>query len=231
MPESRSTKERILDAAEALFARRGFAATSMRLITRTADVNLAAVNYHFGSKANLVESVFRRGLRPLNEERLARLEALPEAGRTVADVLRAFLGPAFEMLASREERDRQFIRLLARSHTDEMAGTKHFMDRLYAGALGTFRSALAAVMPGIPESELTWRLHFVAGATSYAMAGRDVLGILGTDDAGDNAAMDADAVGTRLLPFLTAGLCAPLHPAVRAQADDPRAHRAPPSLA
>ena len=112
------------------------------------------------------------------------------------------------MLTSNRERDRLFIRLLARSHTDEMSGTHRFMDQLYAGALETFRGALTAVLPKMPESELTWRLHFVVGATSYAMAGRDVLGIVGQD-----SVMDVNAMEARLVPFLAAGLAAP--PAVQ----------------
>ncbi|MEJ2200328.1 MAG: TetR family transcriptional regulator, partial [Desulfuromonadaceae bacterium] len=75
------TKERILDAAEELFARQGFHATSLRAITGGAQVNLAAVNYHFGSKDGLLEAVFSRRLTPLNQERQRRLEAVREAAR------------------------------------------------------------------------------------------------------------------------------------------------------
>ena len=69
-----STKDRILDAAEGLFAQQGFSATSLRAITAQAGVNLAAVNYHFGSKDGLLEAVFVRRLGPLNDERLALLD-------------------------------------------------------------------------------------------------------------------------------------------------------------
>src|SRR5690606_31956188 len=58
------TVERILDAAELLFAEKGFAETSLRLITSKAGVNLAAVNYHFGSKKALIQAVFSRFLGP-----------------------------------------------------------------------------------------------------------------------------------------------------------------------
>ena len=66
------TVERILDAAEQLFAEKGFAETSLRLITSKAGVNLAAVNYHFGSKEELFEAVLTRRLDPMNQQRLAR---------------------------------------------------------------------------------------------------------------------------------------------------------------
>ena len=75
------TRTRILDAAEELFMQHGFEGTSMRLLTAKAGVNLAAVNYHFGSKHALVEAVFRRRLDPMNAARLAELDKLEAAER------------------------------------------------------------------------------------------------------------------------------------------------------
>src|SRR5262252_5809342 len=71
-----ATKDRILDAAEALFMEHGFEATSLRSITAAAGVNLAAVNYHFGSKEELFQAVLTRRLDPMNQERIELLEAL-----------------------------------------------------------------------------------------------------------------------------------------------------------
>jgi AcrR family transcriptional regulator len=71
-----STRERILGVAEALFARHGFDGASLRQVTAAAKVNLAAVNYHFGSKESLIEEVFRRRLDELNRQRLASLAAV-----------------------------------------------------------------------------------------------------------------------------------------------------------
>src|SRR5690606_36644825 len=71
---SGSTREAILDSAEALFARQGHDGTSMRQITSEAGVNLAAVNYHFGSKEALVQAVLKRRLAVLNHERLRLLD-------------------------------------------------------------------------------------------------------------------------------------------------------------
>src|SRR4051795_12847023 len=70
-----ATKEKILDTAEALFMEHGFEATSLRAITTAAAVNLAAVNYHFGSKEELFQMVLTRRLDPMNQERLALLTA------------------------------------------------------------------------------------------------------------------------------------------------------------
>src|SRR6476661_10749602 len=76
-----ATKDRILDAAEALFMEHGFEATSLRALTAAAGVNLAAVNYHFGSKEELFQSVLTRRLDPMNQERIDLLEKVErEAG-------------------------------------------------------------------------------------------------------------------------------------------------------
>ncbi|MFO7982053.1 MAG: TetR family transcriptional regulator, partial [Desulfuromonadales bacterium] len=93
------TKERILDAAEGLFAREGFHGTSLRAITTRAAVNLAAVNYHFGSKDTLIEAVFERRLTPLNRLRLQRLDEVKKRAERsggkpeTRDVLAAFIEP------------------------------------------------------------------------------------------------------------------------------------------
>ena len=70
-----NTKDRILDTAERLFARDGFEATSLRSITAEAGVNLAAINYHFQSKEALVQAVIGRRMGPMNDRRLALLDA------------------------------------------------------------------------------------------------------------------------------------------------------------
>ena len=93
------TKERILDVAERLFADFGFPVTSLRDITHEAGVNLAAVNYHFGSKQALLAAVLERRVRPINDRRLALLDELEKAAGSTSpeleDILRAFLGPPF----------------------------------------------------------------------------------------------------------------------------------------
>src|SRR5215213_4334584 len=92
------TRTRILDAAEELFMLHGFEGTSMRVLTAAAGVNLAAVNYHFGSKDALIEALFRRRLDPMNGARVAELERLETAarGRALAQeqIIRAFIGPS-----------------------------------------------------------------------------------------------------------------------------------------
>src|ERR1700752_4970176 len=95
------TKARILDAAEALFMEHGFEATSLRAITASAGVNLAAVNYHFGSKEELFQAVPTRRLAPMNQERLDLLSELEREAGTDAlpcdRILEAMFIPALRL--------------------------------------------------------------------------------------------------------------------------------------
>src|SRR5436853_6771043 len=116
------TRTRILDVAEELFMLHGFEGTSMRALTAKAEVNLAAVNYHFGSKDALIEAVFRRRLDPMNAARIAELERLESeaAGRALATdaVIRAFVGPSLRLVEDAKGGGRNFIRLLGRTYTE-----------------------------------------------------------------------------------------------------------------
>ena len=97
-----STKERILGAAEELFAQQGFSGTSLRQVTSRAEVNIAAVNYHFGSKENLVNEVFRRRMDDMSAQRLEMLrKAREEAPDSLEAILAAFVQPALALAANR----------------------------------------------------------------------------------------------------------------------------------
>ena len=93
MKHKRDTRSRILDVAEELFGEQGLDRVSIRDITRKAKVNLAAINYHFGSKEDLIAAIFEREFVPVNEARLAALDAVQRSGKKDAkleDILEAF---------------------------------------------------------------------------------------------------------------------------------------------
>jgi len=163
-----STKERILDAAEQLFARHGFAGASLRQVTSSAGVNLAAVNYHFGSKDKLHEEVFRRRLDILNGRRNEALDALADAA-SLEDVLTAFIHPALELSREAEGGD-AFVRMLARAYAEHDQKLRDFLSENYGDVLKRFAAELAARLPALDKQELYWRLDIVTGALTYAMA-------------------------------------------------------------
>ena len=165
-----STKERILDAAETLFAQYGFGGTSLRQVTSQADVNIAAVNYHFGSKENLVNEVFRRRMDEMSAQRLAQLaRAAEEHPGDLEAILAAFVEPALAMAQDRHGGG-AFIRVIARAYAEKNDGLRRFLSEQYGHVLRDFAKAIAACMPGLSKEELYWRLDFLAGALTYAMA-------------------------------------------------------------
>jgi AcrR family transcriptional regulator len=207
-----ATKARILDAAEALFMEHGFEATSLRAITAAAAVNLAAVNYHFGSKEELFQAVLTRRLDPMNQARLALLERYeaqsPEAPLACERILAALFIPALALARDPPRGGSNFLRLLGRAYADPAPFIRHFLSRQYAPMIARFKDAFARALPHLPRKELSWRLHFIMGALSYTLAGTDALRIIAELNPVET---DNDEILLRrLAPFLLAGLTAPL---------------------
>ncbi len=170
-----STRQRILGAAEELFARHGFAGASLRQVTASAKVNLAAVNYHFGSKENLIEEVFRRRLDELNARRtelLAQCRERTDLG--LEDVLDAFVRPALELSLS-DAGGAAFVRVLARAYAEHDERLRRFLSDNYGHVLKEFAAVFTRLLPQLDKEELYWRLDIVSGALTYAMADFGVL--------------------------------------------------------
>jgi AcrR family transcriptional regulator len=208
----RGTRVRILRAAENLFMERGYEASSLRRITGRARVNLAAVNYHFGSKEALVREVFERRLGPLNAARIAHLDRLEDAagGRplSVESIVEAIVLPALQVSRDPLAGGAVFLRLLGRAISEPANFVREVLPAHYRQVIIRFKAALSRALPQIPEQELAWRMHFMFGAMSYTLAGNDALQLIGTcklDGAGH-----PEAIMRRLIPFLAAGLQAPL---------------------
>ncbi len=205
------TRDRILDAAERLFVEHGFDGTSMRMITGAANANLAAVNYHFGSKDALVQAVFRRRLTALNQERLTELDLLEaEAGGATikpSRIVEAFFGTALRMAADTEHGGRTFMRLLARTYNEPNAFVREFLAEEYAEVMDRFLGALFAALPEVPRAEILWRFHFMTGAMAFAISGLGGLYELADISAADD---NPQRLLPRLMSFLLGGLRAPL---------------------
>jgi AcrR family transcriptional regulator len=209
------TRTRILDAAEELFMQHGFGGTSMRLLTSRAGVNLAAVNYHFGSKDALIEAVFRRRLDPMNAARIAALDELEAAGKALApeSIIRAFLGPSLRMIEDAKGGGRNFIRLLGRTYTEPAKQIRALIGQMYAPAMQRYKGALERALPQMPREELVWRMHFMFGTLAYTLAATDTVQLIAGCKPEDR--YDARLLEDRLTAFLAAGLTAPLKHTVK----------------
>ena len=165
-----STKDRILHAAEELFALQGFATTSLRQVTSRADVNIAAVNYHFGSKENLVNELFRRRMEEMSKQRLAALHQATETAPSQLDaILAAFVEPALAMAQDRHGGG-AFIRVIARAYAESNDSLRKFLSDQHGHVLREFAKAISTCVDGLSKEELYWRLDFLSGSLTYAMA-------------------------------------------------------------
>jgi AcrR family transcriptional regulator len=199
-----STKERILAAAEALFAQRGFDGASLRQLTASAGVNLAAVNYHFGSKEKLVEQVFKRRLDALNQHRLAELDKIAgRPGTTLDDVLAAYIRPALEL--SHEGNGSLFMRVLARAFAEHDDTLRQFLSENYGHVMRQFTAEFARLLPHLEKAELYWRIDLVTGALTHAMSG------FGMIQRKDNVSeqQHREQTAAHLIRFAAAGLSHP----------------------
>ena len=163
--ETTDTKSHLLDVAEHLFAEHGIDATSLRAITSQADVNLAAVHYHFGSKEGLVQAIFARRLDPLNADRLRRLDACETAAGDipppVEKIIEAFIHPALKRL--RKNESKHFMKLMGRIYSDpsEMHEVCH---NRFLEVSRRFITAFGRALPHLPHEELVSRFKFLVGA-------------------------------------------------------------------
>lgn len=195
----------------------GFEGTSMRVLTAKAGVNLAAVNYHFGSKDALIEAVFRRRLDPMNAQRIRELDALEAAagGKPLDSeaIIRAFVRPGLSHLEDAKGGGRNFIRLLGRTYTEPNKPIRVLIGQLYAPAMERYKKALEHALPQMPREELVWRMHFMFGTLAYTLAATDTVQLIAGCKPEDR--YDARLLEDRLTAFLTAGLNAPLKQSVR----------------
>ena len=206
------TQLRILDAAEELFMQHGFEGASMRMLTAKAGVNLAAVNYHFGSKDALIEAVFHRRLDRMNVERIAELERLEQAAAgapLVAEaIIRAFIGTSLRMIEDARGGGRNFIRLLGRAYTEPAKPIRSLIGQMYGPAMERFKAAFVGALPELPKDELVWRMHFMFGTLAYTLAATDTVQLIAGAKPEDR--YDARLLEDRLTAFMGVGLLAPL---------------------
>jgi len=207
MPD-RNTKTRLLDAAEELVANKGFDATSLRAITTAAGVNLAAANYHFGSKEALVAAVFKRRVEPVNRQRLERLTALEaEYGDSpvpLPSILDAFLAPAFRYLAGTRGAE-TLLRLHGRLHAEPGECWFAIFLELFREVAERYTAALGKALPALPRDEVVWRFQFMLGMLVYTMSQlRQIEHIICRPPG-----RDPQEITLRLVTFLEAGFLAP----------------------
>jgi AcrR family transcriptional regulator len=201
----RPTPDRILDAAESLFALRGFHGVSVREITSEADVDVALVNYHFGSKMDLYTEVLARRSQLLNQERLdmlaqARREAQPKPP-SIESVVNAFTYPLLNRSARGGAGWKSYFAIIAQvNNSPEFGGV--LMTRHFDPVVQRFIDALRQSLPGADDRDIYWAYHFLSGALTLTFA---ETGRIDNLSHGLCRSSDLDSVHERLVPYVAAG--------------------------
>jgi AcrR family transcriptional regulator len=199
------TVERILDAAEQLFAEKGFAETSLRLITSKAGVNLAAVNYHFGSKKALIQAVFSRFLGPFCASLERELDRRQEQAQfTLEELLELLMEQALAVKPRHGNDLSVFMRLLGLAFSESQGHLRKYLDEVYGKIFRRYMHLVVESAPRIPPIELFWRVHFMLGAVAFSMSGIKALRAMAENDFGVHTSIEQ--LMHMMVPFLAAGM-------------------------
>ena len=203
-----TTKNRILDTAEQLFATQGLAATSLRAIIKEADVNTASVHYHFGSKEGLIEAVLKRQAAPINDERLAGLDRLEQErpdGVVPADALvKAFVAPAIRTHFKRSAKGHFIPQLFGRAISEPDEKLRVIIRDIFRDVIIRYTAAFARALPHLSQQEVQRRMHLMIGAMVFTVP-------VPTVHAKDHVRTggNADEMIGRVVGFVTAGWQSP----------------------
>lgn len=199
-----SVRQRLMDAAELLFAEHGWNAVSIRAIVTAAGVNLAALHYYFGSKEQLLAEIFAARAAPIAKERTRLLDAIERTGGvpSLEGILEAFLRPALTLDSFERFGGRTFTRLRARLASEPAAVSRRILANAFDQSSGAFLDALQRALPEVPRADIEWRFHFMLGAMVYTMADPGRIQSLTGGRCDPGNAEDALA---HMIPFLAAG--------------------------
>ncbi|MDA5194045.1 TetR/AcrR family transcriptional regulator [Govanella unica] len=197
------TKDRILDAAEALFAEGGYDGVSLRQITQQAGVDLALANYHFETKENLFREVLRRRVDVLNGDRLRHLDEARIAAKgqspTIAALIDVMVAPIIKRVRS-DPGWRNYCRLIA--HSDINPKHVQLISELIDPTFSHVISAMRMALPGIDDADLYWGIYYLLGAflVTFSESGR-----IDLYSRGHCTSADLEAGYRRMVPFMAAG--------------------------
>jgi AcrR family transcriptional regulator len=197
------TKSRILDAAEDLFGERGLDRVSIRDITVKARVNLAAINYHFGTKDDLIVAVFERRVLPMNEARLAALKTVERAAGkrrpSLEAVLEAFIRPTIDFSINQSSGGKAFSKLFGRCISEPSPQVEGLLMKQFQPLIEELELALKKSLPNLTRSQIFWRLKFTYGALHHWLLTKDKFRPAWLQD------IDVEAQTKQLISFAAAG--------------------------
>lgn len=205
MPDKQSKSEKILDAAEALFAVHGYDGVTMRKIASMAGVDVALASYHFGRKLDLFERVFERRSESLNQSRLEALRACQESadenGPSVEQIIEAFLRPLETAQEDSNDGWKNYLALVAFVNNSPIWGKK-MMSSLFDDLVQEYIVALRKALPNATDEQLYWCYHNLSGALTLTFAQTGRIDKLSN---GRCRSDDFTAAYGNMIPFMSAG--------------------------
>lgn len=212
-PKALETRGRIIKTAMRLFADEGFDAVSLRQITSESESNIAAVNYHFGSKDNLIREVFRALAKPVNVVRLSALDDYEkEAGDgpiEIEKVVRALVEPTIRFAA--DERGGYYLsRLLLWARVVNQPNITSALAEQYDEIFHRFVGAFSRALPGLSYEDICWRYDFAIGALMHSVGYFDGTSRMKRVTAGVCDTNNIQRIIDELVAYCVAGLRAPM---------------------
>jgi len=203
-----ATAKKIMVAAEALFAEQGFTETTMREITSGAKVNLAAVNYHFGSKKGLINAVAEKYLSPLaaglTESVTERLADKPDETVTTEELLEMLMRSLLKMGKAKQFALPVFMRLLELIYMKNQEELRDALVARYSAQFTVFISLLKKDSAIMEDDEFFWRLHFLLGSIVFTLSNFQTLVAIEMREFERSA--EIERILHRMIPVLVAGL-------------------------
>ncbi|MGB1271635.1 MAG: TetR/AcrR family transcriptional regulator [Endozoicomonas sp.] len=201
-----ATVERILNAAEQLFAEHGFSETSLRAITSHAEVNLAAVNYHFGSKNALIQAVFSRFLEPFTTNLASALSQINEQNNTpdLEEALHMLVDQIMAVKPRRENDLSVCMRLIGLGYSQGQGHLKKYLREVYGEVFEDYLKLLIKTCPNLSTGDLFWRVYFILGAAVFTLSGSDAIRAIAENDYGTR--YEVEEILRKMVPFMAAGL-------------------------
>ena len=205
--EHNKTAQKIFIAAEALFSEQGFTKTTVRQITSTANVNVAAVNYHFHSKQGLIWAVADNYLNPfssnlntlLNESLVKREEHVLKVEELLEVLVRALL----KLGHSRQLSLPVFMRLLELLYMKDQEELRAVFLETYGQEFSSFMRLLQQSTAISDSEEFFWRLHFMLGSVIFTLSNFQTLVTIEVRQF--ERAVEIEKVLLRMIPVLAAG--------------------------
>lgn len=202
--EALGTRDRLLDVAELLVAGHGFDAVSLRQITSEAGANLAAVNYHFGSRDGLFQAAIARRVKPINRERLEQLDRLEEVGEPgIEAILDALFRPVVNIYRESAKKREVFFRFMGRCMGESNEAMNVFLAEQFREVVARFTTALGRAMPDVPAEEVRLRFLFSVGVMAHTLC---FIQQMSKYTGKDEPELTADGLMDRMVAFSAAGM-------------------------